>query len=140
MTRVLVCGGRTFSDTTLAYKTLDRLHRQYGFDVVIEGDQKGADRIAGYWARRNRLDDLKFKADWSDLSHSDAVIKTRLDGSKYDAKAGIRRNQRMLDEGHPDLVIAFPGGVGTADMVRRANAAGIEVIELLAPTPETKGE
>ena len=36
----------------------------------------------------------------------------------------------MLDEGKPDLVIAFPGGKGTADMARRAREAGIEVIEV----------
>jgi hypothetical protein len=33
----------------------------------------------------------------------------------------------MLDENPVDLVIAFPGGAGTADMIRRAEAAGIEV-------------
>src|SRR5262249_16770583 len=39
-------------------------------------------------------------------------------------KAGPLRNQRMLDEGKPDLVVAFPGGGGTKDMVRRAVQAG----------------
>jgi hypothetical protein len=36
----------------------------------------------------------------------------------------------MIDEGKPELVIAFPGGSGTADMVRRARAANIPVIEV----------
>jgi hypothetical protein len=36
----------------------------------------------------------------------------------------------MIDQGRPDLVVAFPGGRGTADMVRRARAAGISVIEI----------
>jgi formate dehydrogenase assembly factor FdhD len=36
----------------------------------------------------------------------------------------------MLDEGKPDLVIAFTGGRGTTDMVTRAKNAGIEVIEV----------
>jgi predicted polyphosphate/ATP-dependent NAD kinase len=44
--------------------------------------------------------------------------------------AGIIRNQRMLDEGKPDLVIAFQGGDGTADMVRRANKSKIPTIIL----------
>src|SRR5262249_62369122 len=38
---------------------------------------------------------------------------------------GSKRNQQMLEEGKPDLVLAFPGGRGTADMVRRAQEAGI---------------
>jgi hypothetical protein len=36
----------------------------------------------------------------------------------------------MLDEGRPTLVVAFPDGRGTADMVRRARGAGVEVIEV----------
>ena len=40
-------------------------------------------------------------------------------------KAGPLRNQRMLDEGKPDLVVAFPGGGGTKDTVRRAVQAGV---------------
>ena len=35
----------------------------------------------------------------------------------------------MIGEALPELVIAFPGGDGTADMVERAKAAGIEIIE-----------
>jgi hypothetical protein len=107
--RLLVCGGRDFSDTAYAYATLDRLHKTYGIGVVIEGDARGADRIAGYWARRKGIDNLKFPADW----------KT------HGLGAGPIRNAKMLAEGKPDMVLAFPGGRGTADMVRRARAAGI---------------
>jgi hypothetical protein len=32
-----------------------------------------------------------------------------------------------LDEGKPDLVVAFPGGGGTKDMVRRAVKAGVPI-------------
>lgn len=109
--RLLVCGGRDFSDTSHAYHALDKLHRTHGIGVVIEGDARGADRIAGYWARRNRVDNLKFRADWG----------------KDGRAAGPIRNQRMLDEGKPDMVLAFPGGRGTADMVNRARAAGLPV-------------
>ena len=45
-------------------------------------------------------------------------------------KAGPLRNQRMLDEGKPDLVVAFPGSGGTKDMVRRAVKAGVSVHEV----------
>jgi hypothetical protein len=65
-------------------------------------------------------------AKWEDLSHRHAIIKTRANGTQYDARAGIRRNAKMLDE-KPDLVIAFAGGKGTADLVRRAEAARIPV-------------
>jgi hypothetical protein len=43
----------------------------------------------------------------------------------------------MLGQGHPDLVVAFPGGRGTADMVRRANAAGVRVMEVAGLTVQS---
>ena len=112
--RVLVCGGRDFSDKALLENTLRLWHRVRGVDTIIEGNAHGADRMAGYWARKNRITNLKFPADWE--AHGKA--------------AGAIRNQQMLDEGKPDLVIAFPGGRGTADMVKRARKAGIEVMEV----------
>jgi hypothetical protein len=33
----------------------------------------------------------------------------------------------MIVEGKPDLVIAFPGGEGTADLISRAKAADVPV-------------
>src|SRR3546814_14604888 len=105
---VLVCCGRDFNDVTFVYGTLDGLRRARGCDVVIEGDARGVDRIAGYWARKNRVTELKFPADWT----------------KHGKAAGPIRNQQMLDKGKPDLVLAFPGGRGTADMVNRATQAG----------------
>jgi hypothetical protein len=36
----------------------------------------------------------------------------------------------MLDEGKPDLVLAFPGGRGTANMMRQARERGVRVVEV----------
>ena len=55
------------------------------------------------------------------------------DWATHGKKAGPLRNQRMIDEGHPDLVIAFPGGKGTDDMTRRALAAGVATIRMNMP-------
>ncbi len=49
-TRLLVTGGRDFADRDLLYATLDRLHAEHNIIVVIHGDAKGADRLAGEWA------------------------------------------------------------------------------------------
>ena len=40
------------------------------------------------------------------------------------------RNQRMLDEGKPDLVVAFPGGGETKDIVTPAVKARVPVHEV----------
>lgn len=121
--RLLVCGGRDFSDTASAYKVLDAMHRALGIDTLIEGNARGADRIAGYWARRNGVTNLKFPADWQ----------------THGRVAGAIRNQQMLDEGKPTHVLAFPGGRGTADMVRRARDAGVQIITAESNRPTTTG-
>jgi len=80
--------------------------------TIIAGGATGADKAASSWAAVNWTRYEEFKPDWK----------------KYGSKAGPLRNQRMLDEGRPDLVIAFPGGKGTADMVARAEKAGVRVV------------
>jgi YspA, cpYpsA-related SLOG family len=82
--------------------------------VLVAGGARGADTLADEWAKAQGIACQIFMADWEGLGR----------------KAGPIRNQRMLDEGKPDLVIAFPGGRGTADMVRRAREAGVETIEV----------
>jgi hypothetical protein len=114
--RVLVCGGRDFADRQLAIDTLDSLDAERGIGRIIHGAARGADTLADEWAAARGVPVERFHADWR--AHGKA--------------AGPLRNQRMLDEGRPGLVVAFPGGRGTADMVRRARAAGVEVIEVAA--------
>ncbi len=115
--RVLVCGGRNYSDFSRLCAVLDKLNDEAGVDVVIEGGAPGADRLAREWARivaRPGADVETFEADWENQG----------------TFAGPARNRRMLTEGKPDLVIAFPGGSGTANMVKQARKAGVEVVEI----------
>ena len=109
--RILVCGGRDYSDSRAVYRALDRIRAERGIAVLIHGAARGADSIAARWAEQENVATLAFPADWE----------------QHGRAAGPKRNQQMLDEGRPDGVVAFPGGVGTADMVRRAQAAGIGV-------------
>lgn len=128
--RVLVCGGRFFNDRDFIWNKLIELDAEHGpFKVVIHGCATGADQEGMGWAQACGRLHAPFKAAWRDISHPNAVIRQGA-GYLYDALAGHRRNQRMIDEGRPELVIAFPGGTGTADMVKRAKAADIPVIEV----------
>jgi hypothetical protein len=112
--RVLVCGGRDFLDRDCLFVELDALRLSRGVTVIISGCARGADTLGLEWAKARGIEVARFPADWE----------------KHRRAAGPIRNQQMLDEGRPDLVIAFPGGRGTADMVGRATAAGIETIQL----------
>jgi hypothetical protein len=114
--RVLICGGRNFADRDQMSRTLmrfkpDNVAIDASEHVFILGGAPGADTLAEEWADVFGIRKRVFLADWE--THGRA--------------AGPIRNQRMLDDGKPDLVIAFPGGVGTNDMIRRAQKAGVSV-------------
>lgn len=155
--RVLVCGGRNYSDShTMTFvlvpllvwgKIADnyegvplRSEADLAEDVIIQGGAAGADRMARDFAKANGILCEQYNADWDNMDVEPCVPRKRKDGSIYNAAAGGIRNQRMLDEGRPDVVIAFPGGAGTADMVRRALDAGVQVVEIAADQGATDDE
>lgn len=109
--RVLVCGGRDYSDREAVFGVLHELAEKHGWLTIIEGGANGADALAREWAKLCYHGLVTVPADWH----------------KHGTAAGPIRNTRMLTSGKPDLVIAFPGGRGTADMVEKASIAGIEV-------------
>ncbi len=112
--RVLVCGGRDYADYEYLQRQLFKVHNIVAITEVVHGAARGADRMADQWAKWRNIPVRAFPADWSRLG----------------AAAGPTRNQQMIDEARPDLVIAFPGGKGTADMCNRARACGIRVLDL----------
>jgi hypothetical protein len=114
MTRVLVCGGRDYFDPVRVFAVLDKFHAEAGIDVLIDGAARGADELASNWAVTNGVQNDRYPADWE----------------AFGSFAGPKRNKAMLDEGKPDLVIAFPGGAGTRNMIRQARKAGVEVVEI----------
>jgi len=113
--RVLVCGGRTFDNWELLAGVLDGLEPMQA-SVIIHGAAPGADTLAGRWAELRRVPVEAFPAEWE----------------KHGRAAGPIRNARMLAEGKPALVVAFPGGRGTANMVKQARAVNVEVLEVSA--------
>lgn len=112
--RVLVCGGRDYEDEALVWRVLDDLLREKGPLTVIEGGATGADRFARRWAQFRVQGHIREDADWR----------------TYGRAAGMIRNRKMLQLWKPDLVIAFPGGKGTANMVEIARAAGTTIREI----------
>jgi hypothetical protein len=128
--RVLVCGGRDYSNRDYIWNTLCDIDEQRGpITCVIHGCQTGADSEGMIWAQTCGRLHAPFEPDWYDMSEP-CIRRVRRNGQEYNALAGPKRNTRMLVEGKPDLVVAFPGGKGTADMVRQARKAGVEVIKI----------
>lgn len=112
--RVLVCGGRDFYDWRYLSLVMDELHALHAIKLVIEGEQVGADKVAKWWAKRNGIEVLGIEAQWT----ARGIV------------AGRRRNVQMIAEGHPDVVVAFPGGPGTRNMLLIAKRCSIPRIDL----------
>jgi len=109
--KVLVCGGRDFQSPAQVWRAMDALHSLYGFTAIMQGGAKGVDAMARDWAAtKPEIQRYVCKADWE----------------KHGKAAGPIRNARML-EWKPDLVVAFPGGRGTENMVEQATRAGVPV-------------
>lgn len=118
---VLVCGGRDFQDYGIVQDALSKL--PFDIDVIIQGGAKGADALAKRYARSESIHCAEIPALWDD----------------YGRNAGWMRNEAMLLL-KIDYCVAFAGGKGTADMVRRCLAKGIPVWDLrslLTPTDNT---
>lgn len=111
--KVLVCGGRDFYDRLAVWSALDELRLRAPHDslIIVQGGADGADALARTWCLDRKVPYINVPADWK--AHGRA--------------AGPLRNQRMIDEHEPDMVLAFPGGRGTADMVFRAENACIPI-------------
>jgi len=95
----------------MVHDALDKIHAETPITVLINGAATGVDSIASCWAYQNGVTCESYPAQWT----------------KFGRAAGPLRNQRMIDFGKPDLVVAFPGGVGTADMIAKAREACVPV-------------
>lgn len=112
MIRVLICGGRHYADYDKVKQALVDLGGKDAIEVVIHGAAQGADKLGGLAAQELGIAAKAVPADWT----------------LYGKAAGTIRNQKMLDDEHPTMCLAFPDpeSRGTWDMVRRAKKAGIE--------------
>jgi len=110
--KVLVCGSRHFNDVDYVCNILGQLQPQP--TVIISGGARGVDKAGEIYAdgRASCVKEV-YPANWKE----------------YGKAAGPIRNKQMLDEGKPDLVIAFlaPNSRGTKNMIDQATRAGIPV-------------
>ncbi len=121
---VAVCGGRDYRDRDEVYRVLDAELATDGVAVVVHGGcRSGADYYAHQWAMDRRVSRRVYYADWD----------------REGRAAGPIRNRRMLADTNPCLLIAFPGGKGTADCIAAARHFDIPVMEI-KPSGSAPGE
>lgn len=111
---VLVCGGRDFNHYETVRRILDALLTNNPIRLIVHGGCSGADTLASRWAQERGISQAVEKPDWKGNGRA----------------AGPMRNQIMVEKYSPTLVVAFPGGRGTADMLKRARKANVVVVHV----------
>jgi hypothetical protein len=115
--KVLICGSRNWNNKRSIRKQLDKIVKGANpLEQIVHGACRGADLLSEELAKEMEIDYRGYPAKWSVHGRS----------------AGPIRNQKMLDEEDPDLVLAFHEDIrkskGTWDLVKRAREARVKVV------------
>lgn len=121
---IAVTGGGDYDDLKVVNSTLTSLHTGghllrplTRISLIVQGGCTGADELARGWAIMNVVQFCTFPV-------------TETQWLKVGRRAGPARNRLMLEVTRPNLLVAFPGGGGTANCVKTARELGIEVLEV----------
>lgn len=110
--RVIVSGGRDFSDYEYLRSSLDLLLQNItGQIVIVSGTAKGADKLGEQYAAEKGYAVLRFPADWD----------------RFGKAAGYMRNEQMAK--NADALVAFWDGTskGTKNMIQLAKRYDLKI-------------
>lgn len=126
---IIVCGGRNYRDRAHVFSTLDRVRAKHG-EITIRHGACGLDAEEPFDAARLRGAD-RWAHEWA-VEHGAPVQPVAAFWRRFGKAAGPTRNAELLAGASvPVAVVAFPGGAGTASMMRIAQQAGIVVWEVV---------
>jgi hypothetical protein len=114
--RIGITGGRDYANEAKVRHVLDLAYSRLEDKMfLVVGCARGADKHARTWAADTLPPDQYeiYKADWD----------------TYGKAAGHLRNKEMATSGLK-LLIAFPGGTGTANMKKQCADLGIKILEI----------
>jgi len=112
--RVLICAGRHYADTRHCRQVLEAFQRLHEVRVLIHGGNQFLGSEIEVWARELGADIVRYPPNW------------QLHGKLAESL----RNNFMLKDSRPDIVIALPGGEDTEELVNRSKAAGIPTLSV----------
>lgn len=115
--KVLVCGGRDYFDAIHLYRKLNEIHKQSPITELVEGGASGADTLARYWAKHNKIEVHTMKVDYASGGSS----------------AFAARDEKLFTD-HSDikLVLGFPTEArGSGILMEKARELGYETRDLV---------
>lgn len=112
--KVLICGDRDYTNKGRIKYALANLGAQT--DVIIEGECIGADLLGAEIGEELGISIERYPAQWH----------------RFGRAAGPMRNKQMLNEGKPDIVLAFHNNIlkshGTKNMIMQSLRQGVRVV------------
>lgn len=112
--RIVVGGGRYLKDRQMVWRVLDYLHQQDPVTMLAHGGCSGADFLAELWAKQHQVPSKSYLPDWQGKGKA----------------AGPIRNGEMLRQEMPNLVVAFPGGSGTRNLLLQAESLSLRTLTI----------
>lgn len=122
MIKLIIAGGRDFKDYNLLQLETQRFLVEQQFKpsqvTIISGKEpNGADKLGEDFAEKYHFPIIEMPAKWDDLDNPIRLIKTRKDGTKYNALAGPIRNEEMAKIA-THLIVFWDGkSPGTKSMI-----------------------
>lgn len=116
---LLICGSRKLNDEATYIRLKEHLDSYEKIDMILHGDARGLDQMAGRYAKENEI----------------PVSVIRPDYQRWPSRlAPLKRNDELVGLCSQVLAVYAPGRVrkgGTWYTVQKALAAGKRVTELL---------
>jgi len=109
--KLLAHGSVLYADRDRIWGALDKVHARTKVTMLLTTDARGACYEALEWAKSNGVTPYMFIPDFQKYGHS-AIQKL---------------NKRIIAEGAPEGMVAFPGNKHTAELVEMAKAIPIPV-------------
>lgn len=105
--RVIIAGSRDITDQSVVDEAMTRLYLRPTH--ILSGTARGVDRMGEVWAAKNKVEVLKYPANWGE----------------YGRSAGYRRNELMAK--NAEVLVAFWDGEsrGTKHMIDLAKKHGL---------------
>lgn len=130
--KLAIVGSTAFKDKNRLWFEVNELRKRYKIELIVSGEAPGADTLAKEYAKEKKIKYKGHKAQWEDMSLP--CLERENQHGKYNALAGFKRNQLIVND--VDMVLAFRINFspGTTDTINKAKKAGkvVTVIELKA--------
>jgi hypothetical protein len=122
--KIIIAGSRSITDFNIVKKVTECC--PFFISEIVSGGAKGIDKLGEKYATEKNLPLTIFKSLWNNLEAPNAIIKENRYG-KYNARAGIDRNEKMGNYADGLIAIWDGSSKGTRHMIEYMKKIGKEV-------------